>query len=332
MEVAVRLLPQAVVGLVISPLVGLVMHRVNGTVLLGVSCAALVISNLLLSMSHTRDSYFAWAFPSLILSTLGMDWTLNVGSLHILACLPFSQHSIGISLLQATTRLAIPVGIAVTTSVWSSFDGSVDVPRLQSAYTNTFVTTTALAGMALALVPFIRIGKQDEDWAYGAAPRNANSSRANRSPVCETSSVLVEKRPDRSPPRLSMMSSSLISSPSANGMPRSGVPTTEITTCSPIIWTICEECGTRGIRHCDRDNTGSPRQPVETSGTDPHRYFNDPAGSGQNVDNTSASQRKHDDEQEDSRVMRPYGRRRFPLVNRQIMTHQMLTQGFQPRS
>lgn len=207
LEVAVRLLPQAVVGLVISPLVGLVMHRVNGTVLLGVSCAALVISNLLLSMSHTRDSYFAWAFPSLILSTLGMDWTLNVGSLHILACLPFSQHSIGISLLQATTRLAIPVGIAVTTSVWSSFDGSVDVPRLQSAYTNTFVTTTALAGMALALVPFIRIGKQDEDWAYGAAPRNANSSRANRSPVCETSSVLVEKRPDRSPPRLSMMSS-----------------------------------------------------------------------------------------------------------------------------
>ena len=91
LETAARLLPQALVGLVVSPLVGLVMHRVPGTALLFAGAAALVLSNVLLMLLHratggvdgardATDGYFIYVFPALILSTLGMDWIVNVGS------------------------------------------------------------------------------------------------------------------------------------------------------------------------------------------------------------------------------------------------------------
>ncbi len=78
--VAVRLLPQALVGLVVSPLVGLIMHRVPGTALLAIGGSALVISNVLLVFVNHTSHYFVWVFPSLVLSTVGMDWIINVGS------------------------------------------------------------------------------------------------------------------------------------------------------------------------------------------------------------------------------------------------------------
>ena len=80
LDVAVRLLPQALVGLIISPLVGLIMHRIKGTALLAVGALALLVSNILLIFVRDASDYFVWVFPSLILSTLGMDWIVNVGS------------------------------------------------------------------------------------------------------------------------------------------------------------------------------------------------------------------------------------------------------------
>lgn len=83
-DVAVRLLPQALMGLLCSPLVGLIMHRVPGTVLLTVAASLLVISNVLLIFLRQGSNYLAWIFPSIMLSTIGMDWTMNVGSVCII--------------------------------------------------------------------------------------------------------------------------------------------------------------------------------------------------------------------------------------------------------
>jgi hypothetical protein len=79
-DIAIRLLPQALVGLFLSPLVGLFMHRVPGTILLIVAAFCSVASNVLLIFLRHGTNYFILMFPSLILSTVGMDWTLNVGS------------------------------------------------------------------------------------------------------------------------------------------------------------------------------------------------------------------------------------------------------------
>lgn len=79
-DVALRLLPQALVGLLLSPLVGLVLHRVNGTTLLMAAASCLAVSNMPLVFLKQGSNYFAWILPSLALSTIGMDWILNIGS------------------------------------------------------------------------------------------------------------------------------------------------------------------------------------------------------------------------------------------------------------
>ncbi|KAF2965693.1 hypothetical protein GQX73_g7888 [Xylaria multiplex] len=159
-EVAVRLLPQALVGLLLSPLVGLFMHAIPGTALLTFAALALVLSNIFLVFLRHNSHYLLWIFPSLMLSTIGMDWVMNVGSLHILSSLPPEHHSIGASLLQTTSRLGVPLGLAITTSIWSSYDGNADWSQPELAYTHTFISTTAFSALSLLLVPFIRIGKQ----------------------------------------------------------------------------------------------------------------------------------------------------------------------------
>lgn len=82
-EVAVRLLPQALVGLLISPLVGLFMHAIPGTALLVFAASCLFLSNIFLIFLRHDAHYLLWIFPSLMLSTIGMDWVMNVGSVRL---------------------------------------------------------------------------------------------------------------------------------------------------------------------------------------------------------------------------------------------------------
>ncbi|KAL7623238.1 hypothetical protein AAE478_006919 [Parahypoxylon ruwenzoriense] len=305
-DVAVRLLPQALMGLMFSPLVGLIMHRVPGTVLLTVASAAL----------YNRD---------------GLDNERWVAS-----------------------RLAVPLGMSVTTAVWSSYNGKGLDTYPEIAYTNTFITTTAFAGISLLLVPFIRIGRQGHskhgalepkgDGFKQSAPvspqplssplrngRNENGNRPSKrwSPV-ETlaPSVAGERAPTIAPSVSSQSSRRSDDTPRTSGTARTTIQRGR----SPserVVWIVCEECGT-SKRHT---------QPRSVLG-DPARYFNDPAFGGAAKDRghnhqinqgDGSSNNNHPHHPHPPPLQRPYGgRRRLPLQNRQIMTHKILTQGFQP--
>lgn len=354
-DAAVRLLPQALMGLLFSPLVGLIMHKVPGTLLLTLAATALVASNVLLIFLRRGDNYLIWIFPSVMLSTIGMDWTMNVGSLYILSSLPLKHHSIGASLLQTATRLAVPLGMGVTTAIWSSYDGKGHDVYPELAYTNTFITTTSFAGITLLLVPFIRIGRQghskdDASKSKGGnskpstpvppqprptSRRNSRNENGNRpskrwSPVDTLAPSVNSEEQHKQAPSMSSQSSLR----STDTFRTSGTARTTIrrgrSPSERVVWVVCEECGT-SKRHTQQHNTVG----------DPARYFNDPAFGGatkgrnhfhqpisQGGSNASSTQSHY---LPPHQLPRPYGgRRRLPLQNRQIMTHQMLTQGFQP--
>lgn len=93
-EVAVRLLPQALVGLLLSPLVGLFMHAIPGTGLLAFAASSLVLSNIFLIFLRHDSHYLLWIFPSLMLSTVGMDWVMNVGSVRLKATLLLTRRKL----------------------------------------------------------------------------------------------------------------------------------------------------------------------------------------------------------------------------------------------
>ncbi|KAI5927407.1 major facilitator superfamily domain-containing protein [Camillea tinctor] len=407
-EVAVRLLPQALMGLLFSPLVGLIMHKIPGTVLLGIAASSLVLSNILLVFLRQGNNYLAWIFPSIMLSTVGLDWTMNVGSLFILSSLPLKHHSIGASLLQTTGRLGVPLGMAVTTAVWSSYDGNSDLESLELAYTNTFITTTAFSGLSLLLVPFIRIGKQGipkleapdlekskskpkpymllspprprppnahEDEKDKDKPQEKESEKEKENRPSKRWSPMENLAPSLNGDRPSTVAASVSSLSSHRTMDTHRSDTTARTTIqrgrSPsekVVWVVCEECGT-SKRH------------AEAVLGDPNRYFNDPACGGSEASlsgrssssSSGSSHNHHHNHHHHNHHHHPHhnhhphhhhlhhqqghhpsahhggsagptghahnqvpqrppygGRKRLPLVNRQIMTHQMLTQGFQP--
>jgi hypothetical protein len=88
-DIAVRLLPQALTGFFFSPLVGLIMHRIPGSILMVVAASCSVCSNLLLVFLSKSSNCLTLVLPSLLLGTLGMDWTVNVGSVSLALTVKF---------------------------------------------------------------------------------------------------------------------------------------------------------------------------------------------------------------------------------------------------
>lgn len=83
LEVATRLLPQAVTGLLLSPMIGLWMHKISNQFILVAAAVCQLGAGVLLVFLREHSSYFAYVFPSLILSTLSMDWVRNVGAVSL---------------------------------------------------------------------------------------------------------------------------------------------------------------------------------------------------------------------------------------------------------
>jgi hypothetical protein len=72
------MVPQAVAGLVVSPIVGLLIDQVKGTYLLACSACFQVCSCVPLLLLRGQSSYWAFVVPSLVLSTAAMDWSCHV--------------------------------------------------------------------------------------------------------------------------------------------------------------------------------------------------------------------------------------------------------------
>jgi nitrate/nitrite transporter NarK len=80
LSVAIHLLPQAIGGILVNIVAGLVLHRVNNKLLTGVGALAYICSAILLATMKEDSSYWAFIFPSLLLSVIGADLQFNVAN------------------------------------------------------------------------------------------------------------------------------------------------------------------------------------------------------------------------------------------------------------
>lgn len=83
LQVGIRLLPQAVAGLILSPIIGFWMHKIPNQIILVAAALCQVGASVLLLFLRDNSNYFLCLFPSLILSTLSMDWVRNVGAVSL---------------------------------------------------------------------------------------------------------------------------------------------------------------------------------------------------------------------------------------------------------
>jgi hypothetical protein len=80
LDVAIHLLPQAISGIIVNIIAGLILHRVNNKLLAGIGALSYTCSAVLLATMKEGSSYWAFIFPSLLLSVIGADLQFNVAN------------------------------------------------------------------------------------------------------------------------------------------------------------------------------------------------------------------------------------------------------------
>jgi len=80
LSVALRLLPQAIMGILVNIVAGLILHKVSNKLLTLVGAVCYTVSFLLLALQTDDSSYWALVFPSLLLMVVGADFEFNVAN------------------------------------------------------------------------------------------------------------------------------------------------------------------------------------------------------------------------------------------------------------
>ena len=147
-------------GLVISGLLGLVLHLIPGWVLLVVSGIAWVIAPMLFALAPDGALYWAWVFPAMICGTLGVDITYNIASVFITTTLPEHQQGLASSVFNSLQFLGISffLGFADLTAVETQEQG------LRQSYKAALWFGVACAAVSLLLLlSFVRLSKAESE-------------------------------------------------------------------------------------------------------------------------------------------------------------------------
>lgn len=123
LQVAFWFLPMIVGGLVFPIVIAFFLHVVSGTVLLTISAIGWIGSGLLFAIMPVEASYWAFAFPSMICGTLGVDLTFNITSIFITTNLPSKRQGLAGALIDSVLHLGITVQL-----------GFADVAQTQTSH------------------------------------------------------------------------------------------------------------------------------------------------------------------------------------------------------
>ncbi|PVI01072.1 MFS general substrate transporter, partial [Periconia macrospinosa] len=152
--------PLCVGGLILASIGGLVLHLLPGRVLLVVSGSAYILSTLLFAILPDDPNYWAYIFPAMICSTLGIDIAYNIANIFFTTSLPRPRQGLAGAFANSLLFLGI-----------SLFLGFADLAVTQTAdrgrkesYKVAFWMATGFAGAGLIIMFFgVKIGKASSD-------------------------------------------------------------------------------------------------------------------------------------------------------------------------
>ncbi|KIP11053.1 hypothetical protein PHLGIDRAFT_173914 [Phlebiopsis gigantea 11061_1 CR5-6] len=116
----VRLLPMFVTGMVCNLIVALVVGRVDVVFLIVAGTALTATANLLFAVINVSSPYWAFGFPSAILSVFGADFVFAAGTLFVAKISLPHEQSLGGALFQTMTQLGSSFGLSITTIIYNS--------------------------------------------------------------------------------------------------------------------------------------------------------------------------------------------------------------------
>lgn len=113
-----RLLPMLPAGIICNVIIGLLIGKIPGVILISAGCLSTGIAGLLFAVINPDSPYWAFGFPAAIVSVVGADFVFAAGSLFIAKlALPHEQSLAG-GLFQTMTQLGTAFGLSITTIVF----------------------------------------------------------------------------------------------------------------------------------------------------------------------------------------------------------------------
>ncbi|KAI1383321.1 membrane transporter [Hypoxylon trugodes] len=157
---AVWFAPMAAGGIIIALLGGLTLHRLPGTILFLVSGVGYVLCALLFALMPENPNYWAWVFPAMVCTTIGIDISFNVGSIFITTSVPKDQQGLAGACINGLVFLGISFFLG-----WADFAvASNSSDGLGQSYKVAFWFAVGCGAMVIILVlGFIRIGRAKSD-------------------------------------------------------------------------------------------------------------------------------------------------------------------------
>jgi MFS family permease len=150
LQVVAWYVPLGVAGLLLSVLEGFILHIVPGRVLLIASGLGALGSQLLLALIPLTDgNYWAWIFPAMILSTIGIDLSTIYMTVFITTALPMAQQGLAGGLINSVLHLGVGVILGLTDIIQAA---TFEEQGLGKSYKNTFWFGVAAGGVSLVLM------------------------------------------------------------------------------------------------------------------------------------------------------------------------------------
>ncbi|KAK2624927.1 hypothetical protein QTJ16_005296 [Diplocarpon rosae] len=161
LSIAIRLMPQAILGMVWSYLGEELISFVSGRIIMAAGGLGYIGGAILILFIKPETSYWALLFPALCVTVIGADFQFIVSNLYVSSNLAPSQSSLGAGILQTVLRLSISLGLAITSAIHGALSTTAFGQAHPSyAYSRVFLSTIVFASLSLVIIPFLQIGRQ----------------------------------------------------------------------------------------------------------------------------------------------------------------------------
>ncbi|KAM0541749.1 hypothetical protein ACHAPJ_013106 [Fusarium lateritium] len=149
LQVVAWYVPLGLAGLILSIIEGFILHLVPGRVLLIISGLGAVGSQLLIALIPLGGSYWAWVFPAVIFSTVGIDLSTILMTVFVTTSFPTAQQGLAGSVINSVLQLGVAFVLALTDIIQSA---TVDEAGLGRSYKNTFWFGVGAASVSLLIL------------------------------------------------------------------------------------------------------------------------------------------------------------------------------------
>ncbi|KAF4985323.1 hypothetical protein FDECE_16643 [Fusarium decemcellulare] len=156
---AIWYIPLFAGGLLIGTVGGFTLHFLPGRLLLFISCAANATCMLLFALMPENPNYWAWVFPSMICSTMGIDITFTVSNIFLTTNMPSHRQGLAGALINSVLFL----GISFFLGIADIAVGQTTHLGLRKSYKVAFWLSFGVASIPLLFLPFLKIGSAKSD-------------------------------------------------------------------------------------------------------------------------------------------------------------------------